>query len=187
MSATGFGGYGMQGYGNLQSSGNTQPYGIIQPYGDPGVSMTPQAYTASPQPSPEEQRLSRLLTASGVPHDGSRLRWPLGLRILAAPASEALRDQVDACFAELAQQPAGSPTNAALAQAAQQAVNEFRRLLRKDKAERFGMPLAVYEESERFLSKVNRAGQLLAAGGQGGSPQGRTDTPASPGRGQSPP
>jgi hypothetical protein len=43
-------------------------------------------------------------------------------------------------------------------------VKNLRRLLLKEKAERFGMPLAVYQESERFLNKLDRAEQLLRTG-----------------------
>jgi hypothetical protein len=114
-------------------------------------------------PSPEEKSMSRLLTASGVPNDNGQLRWPLGLAILAAPGANELYAQIDALFEEAARQAAGGPVNPALAEEARQAVKRLRRLLLKEKAERFGMSLAVYQESERFLDRLDRAVQRLPA------------------------
>src|SRR5262249_15589003 len=129
-----------------------------------GISTDPQAHAAESQPSPEQQSMSRLLTASGVPNDKGQLRWPIGLAILAAPGADDLCEQIEALFEEAARQAAGGPVNPALAEEARQAVKELRRLLLKEKAERLGMPLAVYQESERFLNKLDRAEQLLRAG-----------------------
>ena len=109
--------------------------------------------------------MTRLLTASAVTNDNGQLRWPLGLGILAAPGANELRAQIDALFEEAARQAAGGPVNPALAEEVRQAVKNLRRLLLKEKAERFGMPLAVYQESERFLNKLDRAEQLLRSGG----------------------
>jgi hypothetical protein len=136
----------------------------MQAYGANGVSTSPQAYFAEPQLSPEQRSMSRLLTASGVPNDKVQLRWPLGLAILAAPEADDLCDQIDALFQEAAKQAAGAPVNPALAEETRQAVRKLRRLLFKDKTERFGMPLAVYQESERFLDKLDRAEQRLRVG-----------------------
>jgi hypothetical protein len=108
--------------------------------------------------------MSRLLTASGVPNDKGQLRWPIGLAILAAPEADELCEQIEVLFAEAARQTAGGPVNPVLAEEARQAVRKLRRLLRKDKEERLGMPLAVYQESERFLDKLDRAEQRLRAG-----------------------
>jgi len=163
MSAMGFGSYGMQPSG-MQGYGNSHSYGNMQPYGDPGVSTNPQAYSAPPQPSPEEQRLSRQLTASGVPNNNGQLRWPLGLTILAAPGADELSAQIGALFEEATRQAAAGPVNPALTDETRQAVQKLRRLLLKEKAERFGMPLTVYQESELFLNKLERAGRLLWAG-----------------------
>jgi hypothetical protein len=144
----------------------TAPYNM-QAYGAAGGSTDSQANTAEPQPSPEEKSMSRLLTAGGVPNDKGQLRWPIGLAILAAPGVDELCDQIEALFGEAARQAADGSVNPALAEETRQAVNKLRRLLLKEKAERFGMPLAVYQESERFLNKLNRAEQFfLRAGGQ---------------------
>jgi plastocyanin len=173
MTGMGYGAYGMSpGGGSAYGDG-----GPPAPVGSAGAAL-------ESQPSPEERNVSRLLTASGVPNDDGRPRWPLGLRILAARDTDRLREQVDAAFAELARQVASGPVDAALAQEAGQAVKELRRLLRKDRAERLGMPLAVYQESERFLDKLDRAGQLLeaqrAAPGSEARPTAGADASAAP-------
>jgi hypothetical protein len=145
-------------------------YGIApydtQAYGPQGGSTDPQTNSAEPQPSRVEKSTNRLLTASGVPNDKGQLRWPLGLAILAAPGADELCEQIDALFEEATRPEAGGSANPALAQEMRQAVKNLRRLLLKEKAERFRMPLAVYQESERFLSKLDRAEQLFQSGGQ---------------------
>jgi hypothetical protein len=158
MSAGG-GSTAAMGYG----SNGTASYGM-QAYGATGGSTDPRAYAAEAQPSPTERGTSSLLTASGVPNDRGQVRWPIGLAILAAPGADELCEQIEALFAETARQAAGGAVNPALAEEMRQSVKELKRLLLKEKAERFGMPLAVYQESERFLDKLDRAGQLFRAG-----------------------
>ena len=143
----------------------TAPYDM-QAYGATGGSTDLQVYAAESQSSPGEKSTSSLLTASGVPNDKGQLRWPIGLAILAAPGADELCEQIDGLFEELARQAVGGAGNPALAEEVPPAVKDLRRLLLKEKAERFGMPLAVYQESERFLNKLDRAEQLLRSGGQ---------------------
>jgi hypothetical protein len=121
-------------------------------------------YAAEPQSDRQDKSWSSLLTASGLPNDYGQLRWPLGLRILAAPETDELREQIDALFQKAAGQTAGGSVSSTLNQEMREAVRKFRRLLLKDKAERLGMPLAVYSESEHFLNQLERAAQLLQAG-----------------------
>src|SRR6516165_5063135 len=153
-----------------QRASRPSPFGSSPPYYYPtsgssmGGSTDPQVSAAKLQPSPDEMSVSRLLTASGVPNDKGQLRWPLGLAILAAPGADDLCEQIDALFEEMARQAAAGPVSPTLAEEARQAVKKLRRLLLKEKAERFGMPLTVYQESERFLNKLDRAQQLLRAG-----------------------
>jgi hypothetical protein len=177
-SAMSFGSYGMGSY-NMQGYGGTGSYNM-QGYGDPGVSTDRQANAAAPQPSPEDKAMSRLLTASGVPNDNGQLRWALGLAILAAPGADELREQIEALFDAAARQAAAGPVNPVLGEEAHHAVQKLRRLLLKEKAERFGMPLAVYQESERFLNKLDRAEQLLRAGLGSPSEERRVKTESSP-------
>ena len=141
------------------------PYDM-QAYGAVGASNDPPTNGAELQPSPEAKSMSRLLAANGVPNDKGQLRWPIGLAILAAPGADELCEQIDGLFEELARQAGGGAVTPALAEEVRPAVKDLRRLLFKEKAERFGMTLAVYQESERFLNKLDRAGQLLRSGGQ---------------------
>jgi hypothetical protein len=151
-SAMGYGSYG------------TPPYDDTQTYAATGGNTDSQAYAAEAQPSPRERSMRRLLTASGVPNDKGQLRWPIGLAILAAPEADELCEQIDALFEQTARQAADGSVSSALAEEVRQSVKKLRRLLLKDKAERLGMPLAVYQESERFLDKLDRAEQRLRAG-----------------------
>jgi len=155
---------------SIDGASRPSPLGSCSPYYYPtsgssmGGSTDPQASAAKLQPNPEEMSVSRVLTASSVPNDKGQLRWPLGLAILAAPAADELCEQIDVLFEEMARQAAAGPVSPTLAEEARQAVKKLRRLLLKEKAERFGMPLTVYQESERFLNKLDRAQQLLRAG-----------------------
>lgn len=115
------------------------------------------------QPVQVEDGLSRVLTATGVPFDNGRLRWPQGLTILAAPGADQLREQIGALFQVAMTQPVGAAGNAEIAQEMSKAVSKLRRMLLKDKAERHAMPLALYEESERFLNRLSRAEQIVKA------------------------
>jgi len=141
-----------------------------------GATTESEAYTPQPQPEREDKSWSSQLTASGVPNDNGQLRWPLGLRILAARETDELREQIDALFQEAASQTARGPVSSTLIQETVEAVKKFRRLLLKDKAERFGMPLAVYNESEHFLNHLEHAVQVLQAGLQGPGGQDRLMT-----------
>jgi hypothetical protein len=158
-SGTSYGGSG--GYDGSQ--GYTQGYQVS----GQGAPAGSEVYLAEPQSDRQENNWSSLLTARGLPNDHGRLRWPLGLRILAEHETDELREQIDALFQEAAIQTAGSAFSSTLIQEMQQAVKKFRRLLLRDKAERLGMPLAVYSESERFLNQLEHAAQMLKAGLQG--------------------
>jgi hypothetical protein len=149
-STMGFGGGGMGSYNG-------------QAYGGPGVSTEPQDYATETRPT-EDKGMSRLLTASGVSNVNGLLRWPIGLAILAAPGADELSEQVEVLFEEAARQAAAGSVNPVIADEARQAVQKLRRILLKEKAERFGMPLAVYQESERFLNKLERAAKLFRDG-----------------------
>jgi hypothetical protein len=171
-SAMGSGGYGMGAYSGQTYGGYGMGAYNGEAYGNPGASTDPQANAADPR-STENKAASSLLTASGVPNDHGQLRWPLGLTILAAPGVDELSERIEALFEETARQAADGPVNPVLVDEARRAVHQLRALLLKEKAERFGMPLAVYQESEHFLDKLDRAGQLFRAGL--GKPGGQRD------------
>jgi plastocyanin len=105
-----------------------------------------------------------VLTASGVPNDGGRLRWPGGLAAVGGPAGEELRSQIDALLQEGAPQAQAGPANPHLAKELGRSVDALRDLLRRDREERFSLTQASYEDAERFLGKLDHAKKLLAAG-----------------------
>jgi plastocyanin len=119
---------------------------------------------ASSQTPSEEDRVGRVLTASGVPNDGGRLQWPGGLAAVGGPAAEELRREIDALFQEGAEQARTGPANKHLAQELGRATDALREFLRRDREERFSLTQASYEDAERFLGKLDRARKLLAAG-----------------------
>jgi plastocyanin len=182
-----YGGSGSYGGSSMYPYSSGMPYGASGGYGGsqgyPSSQTAPagsEGYTVEQQPDQQEKSWSSLLTASGVPNDNGQLGWPLGLRILAGPETDHLREQIDALFQEAANQTASGSVSSPLIQEMRAAVKSFRRFLLKDKAERFGMPLAVYQKSERFLNQLDHAAQLLQAGMQvpGGEDHLTTATPS---------
>jgi hypothetical protein len=135
--------------------------------------------------------LSRSLKASGVPNDKGRIRWPIGLQILAGNRTDELREQLQALFQIAAAEAESGPVNANVSNQLSKDLEEFRQRLLADKNERFGMPLRVYEEAERFLAKLSAAEKVLRAGL--GSPAaavelktGTTTTPPAPAKPNTP-
>jgi plastocyanin len=167
-SGMGYGGY--QGNGTNYSNGSAQTY----PSG---------AGTADPNSADSQQNSAQiagsLLTASGVPIEGGRLNWPAGLRALAAPGCDELRRQSEALFQQAALQAADGPVNPEVARDLRHTVGELRRLLLKDKDERFALPWTVYEECERFLARLDRAERNLRAGSRGASGRAQLQTASS--------
>lgn len=163
-SGSGYGGSG-SGYGGGGSQGGGSQ-GDLQGYGGTPASATAayQTYPADASSTPQVSDSSRLLTASGVPNDNGLVRWPIGLLALAGPQVDDSRDRVEALFQRAASQPSDSSGSAEMEQQIRKAVGNLRGSLLKDKNERFAMPLAVYEESERFLNRLDRAGRVLSAG-----------------------
>ena len=156
------GGYppGMTGDGGGMYGAGSQGYG-----GDSG---------AGSETSAEAKGLSRVLTAAGVPNDGGRLQWPVGLRVVGGPAGDELRRQIDSLLQYGAGQTQAGPVSANLTQELARSVETLRELLRRDREERFSLALTAYDEAERFLVKLDHARKMLeagrgAAGGKGGA------------------
>ena len=124
------------------------------------MSSQPSYRPESPYSS-EEKNLGRLLTASGVPNGNGRIRWPIGLRVLAGAQSKELRDQIDALFQVAAAEIATGTVNPNVNNQLTRNLDELRRLLLKDKEERFRMALRTYDEAERFLAKLSAAEKAL--------------------------
>jgi plastocyanin len=163
--------YGMRSYGGYGSgmsmyampmSGGGYGGGFGRGYGS---GAQPQSSEATPeQPSTEEQTISRILSAVGLPNDRGRLNWPVGLRILPNPRTPDLRQQIDALLEEAAEQSSAEPVNARLNQELVLAVDSLRKLLLQDREERFSLPATTYENAEAFLTKLKHAQELLSGG-----------------------
>jgi plastocyanin len=151
MVGSGYGSQPQSSYGAAGSSDQQYPT-PSRPYGE------------QEQKSAQDLSLAKVLTAHGVPNDKGDVLWPLGLRILAARETDELRTEIDALLHRAAQEAVAGTVSAALVREMETAIRKLRRLLLTDKEERFGMPLAVYEESERFLDKLGRARRLLERG-----------------------
>ena len=112
--------------------------------------------------------LEVILTASGVPNQNGRVAWPLGLRLLRADSP---RQQLEAQLQLAVEQVTAGGVNTQLLDEIRLNVEDLRQLLLADKASRFSMPLAVYEDAERFLRKLKRTPQILAASAPTGQPE----------------
>jgi hypothetical protein len=141
---------GMAGYGGGAQGPGSPGYG-----GENG---------ARAEMSPETKRLSQTLAASGVPNDGGRLQWPVGLRAVGGPAADELRQQIEALLKQEVGQAQSGPVNPQVAKDLARAVDALRKILLRDRDERFSLTPASYEDAERFLAKLGRAQQLLAEG-----------------------
>jgi plastocyanin len=169
----------MAGYGNQAMSGGSMPgYGGSTPQQSPGYGET--ALPAYGQEAVGQQSYSQvvmaatLLTALGVPHDRGELRWPEGLRKLAAPGADEMRRRIEALFQYAALQAVAGAVNPQLQEELVQVVKKLRRTMVTEQAERCIMAEFQFEDADRFLKKLEKAEQALAAGT--GTPGGATST-----------
>jgi plastocyanin len=136
-------------------------------YGAQGSSYDAQSNAGqgtSSAMAPEEKSLSRVLTMSGVPNYQGQLLWPVGLRVLRGGATDELRSQIDGLFQAAGEQAKTGPVNPNLAQDLARSLKALSKFLRRDREERFSLPLALYEDAESFLAKLNHAQKLLEGG-----------------------
>jgi plastocyanin len=104
------------------------------------------------------------LTASGVPNDNGRIRWPIGLKILGRTVSDDLGEQLNALYLIAAAEAANGQVSANVSSQIKKNLEEFRHRVFKDRNDRLGLPLRVYDEAERFLDKLTDAEKVLRAG-----------------------
>jgi plastocyanin len=146
------------GYGNY--GGPAQ-----MPAGSGGRGSYPSAPGSSLEtpPAREERSLPRLLTAVGVPTEDGHLRWPPLLYAMASPATEEheLREQIDALFAEVVSDATHGSVRSALLDELGDVVENFRKLVFRDRPERVAFSQAEWKESERFLDKLDHARKVL--------------------------
>jgi hypothetical protein len=114
------------------------------------------------------QALEVILKASGVPNQNGRVAWPPAFRLLRA---DSLTQQLEGQLQLAAEQVTAGGVNPQLPDEIRLNVEALRRLLRADKEWRFSLPLAVYEDAERFLQKLKRTPQILAASAPAGRPE----------------
>jgi hypothetical protein len=150
----------MGGYGSGTSGPTYRTPGNL--YGA-GTSESAGGTGAGSETSSDGKSLSRVLTAAGVPNDGGRLQWPVGLRVVGGPAGDELRQQIDALLQYGAEQTHAGPVSPHLTQELARSVGALRKLLRRDREERFSLALTSYEDAERFLAKLDHARKLLEA------------------------
>lgn len=170
------GGYGgaSGGYGGAASGYGVPAGGMDGAGASATVSGTSETTTNAHVNDPA----TTLLRASGVPSDHGHIRWPVGLRSLAAPQAAELLTQLDALFGSAVGQGNDSPVNAQIDQEIDRDVRQLRRLVFLDREERGALPQDVYEEADRFLDKLARAEKLLQAGLRGPGPKAQMGTEA---------
>jgi hypothetical protein len=153
--SSGMGGYGGAMSGSSYGAQGGQ-YGAASPEYGPDSGARSEALAKG-------KSLSAVLTAAGVPNDGGRLQWPLGLRVVGGPAGGELRQQIGSLFEYGAQQTQAGPVSPHLVQELARSVGALRKLLLRDREERFSLALTTYEDAERFLAKLDHARKLLEA------------------------
>ena len=109
--------------------------------------------------------LEVILKASGVPNQNGQVAWPRGLRLLRAD-SQLL--QLGAQLQLAAEQVTAGGANPQLFDEIRLNVEALRQLLLADKERRFSLPLAAYEDAERFLQKLKKTPKVLAASAPAG-------------------
>jgi hypothetical protein len=112
--------------------------------------------------------LEVILKASGVPNQHGQVAWPLGLRLLRADSQ---KQQLEAQLQLAVEQVTAGGVNPQLLDEIRLNVKDMRQLLLADKASRFSMPLTVYEDAERFLQKLKKTPQILAASAPASPPE----------------
>ena len=112
--------------------------------------------------------LEVILKASGVPNQNGQVAWPLAFRLLRA---DSRTQQLEAQLQLAAEQVTAGGANPQLLDEIRLHVETLRQGLLADKARRFSMPLAVYEDAEHFLQKLKRTPQILAASAPADRPE----------------
>jgi hypothetical protein len=135
------------------------------PYGADSPQYGAGSGAGSEMPS-DGHSLSGVLTAAGVPNTGGRLQWPVGLRVVGGPVGDDLRRQVEALLQYGAWQTLTGPVSPRLTQELARSVDALRKLLLRDRDERFSLALTTYEDAEYFLARLDHARKLLEASPQ---------------------
>jgi hypothetical protein len=148
MGAGGMGAGGM-GYGGAGGMGGG--------YGGADYSQGGTALTTTPQSAPDPVGL--ILTASGVPHEGNKLKWPVALRIDGLRGDQ-LRQQTEALFQIAGMQAQVGPINPALRSQMTDTLHEMRQRLQVSR-ERVLRSEAFFDDGDRFLNRLTRAWDVM--------------------------
>jgi len=158
------------GYGAMAAPayGNPYAYGMATPYANPyaasGSGKTVPGSGAGQQQQQQQSQdksATSLLDALGVPNDGSRLTWPLGLRILPpAPETQTLRRQIDGLVRLLAQQAASGQVSSSTIQEASRAVDQLHARLR-DRKDSLPTSANTFHEADHFLTQLEHGLKAL--------------------------
>src|SRR5262249_47587260 len=161
--ATGSRGYssGTGGYGGGTSGSSYGGQGGTYGTGNPEDGGDDRTRAETPS---EDKSLGRVLTATGVPNDGGRLLWPVGLRALRGGATDEMGRQSGALLHREAVQAHTGPVTPSLARELADSIDVLRAVLRRDRERRFSLPLTLYEDAERFLARLDHAQKLLGGG-----------------------
>jgi hypothetical protein len=155
------GGYGAPGhYGGSGAPSMAGYGGSTGGYGNESTRMPvyPQGQAIGQQPG--LNAVEKILTASGVPNDGGRLQWPLGLRLLGSPDSDRLRRKAEALFQVAAIQGQSGQINPRFTQEIVQTVEELRRQFQVVN-DRITLARTTSEEAELFLNRLKTGSQVL--------------------------
>jgi len=127
----------------------------------------------SAQLAAEQRAISRLLRAAGVPNEGGQVLWPVALHVLPNPHTAELCQQIDALLQEMAIQSASGSVSPRFNEELASAVDSLRKLLLRDREERFSLPATTYDQADQFLARIKHASHLLseAQPTQGGKAQ----------------
>ena len=112
--------------------------------------------------------LEVILKASGVPNQNGQVAWPLAFRLLRADVQT---QQLEAQLQLAAEQVTAGGVNPQLPDEIRLNVEALRQFLLADKVSRFSLPLAVYEDAERFLQKLKKTPRILAVSAPAGRPE----------------
>jgi hypothetical protein len=167
------GGYGGYGSSPMYSAGasyspnyGTDPYSAATyGNGDEGYGYNPSdqasyagAYPMETQQGAETTELELMLTAIGVPNDQGQVSWPLGFRLLRDKESTEVKKQLEGLVQVAAIQGVNGQSNPRLLKEGSRVAEELRALLYKEEGT---MPLAVYQESARFLARLQNSLKAL--------------------------
>lgn len=167
----GYGGYGGYGSSSYGANNMVPSYAALYDYGGQAVRRAyaesngttsrasyAGAYPTQTQQDSQAKEMGLMMTAIGMPNQDGRLSWPLGLRILKDPKGKELEEQLDGLAQVAAIQAVQGQANARLVSEGRRLVDQIRSRLRKEEGD---MPLALYQESDRFLKKLQESFQAL--------------------------